>query len=270
MTFEKWQTAVNPKIKGTWNLHAHLPQHVDFFIILSSLSGIMGNTAQANYCAGNTYEDALAHYRRRQGLAATTLNIGLVTDASHFNEDFTIDDYLRKYGHWIAAQVTDSELQHTITAVMRGAVGDANDPVPGQLLVGLSDQVRRGGDSLNLWPQDRKFDHRISLEEAVDIEKETNKQRLQACTALAEAHEIVEAALRLNVAAAMTASPDDIDVEKPLYAFGSTHLSLSSNPSSLALTDQQSTRSKQLKCEIGYLASSRRMFQCLRFSALCH
>ncbi|KAL2845869.1 hypothetical protein BJY01DRAFT_263448 [Aspergillus pseudoustus] len=222
MTFDKWETAVNPKVKGTWNLHAQLPQEIDFFIILSSLSGIMGNTAQANYCAGNTYEDALAHYRRKLGLAATTLNVGLVTDASHFNENSTIEDYLRKYSHWIAAQVTDSELQHTITAVMRGTVGDKNEPVPDQLLVGLSDNVRRDGDSLNLWPQDRKFDHRVGLDggSAGAVEKDTNRQRLQASTTVTQAHEIVEAALRLNVAAAMTASPDDIDVEKPLYAFG--------------------------------------------------
>ncbi|KAL2802342.1 hypothetical protein BJX63DRAFT_437959 [Aspergillus granulosus] len=221
MTFDKWETAVNPKIKGTWNLHAQIPHEVDFFIILSSLSGIIGNTAQANYCAGNAYEDALAHYRRKLGLAATTLNVGLVTDASHFNENSTIEDYLRKYSHWIAAQVTDSELQYTITAVMRGTIGDKNEPVPDQLLVGLSDNVRRDGDSLNLWPQDRKFDHRISLDGGPGaVEKDTNRQKLQASTTVTQAHEIVEAALRLNVAAAMTASPDDIDVEKPLYAFG--------------------------------------------------
>ncbi|KAL4811864.1 hypothetical protein BDW67DRAFT_189235 [Aspergillus spinulosporus] len=221
MTFDKWETAVNPKIKGTWNLHTELPKDVDFFIILSSLSGIIGNTAQANYCAGNTYEDALAHYRRKLGLAATTLNVGLVTDASHFNENSTIEDYLRKYSHWIAAQVTDSELQHTITAVMRGTVGDKNEPVPDQLLVGLSDNVRRDGNSLNLWPQDRKFDHRVSLDGSLAaVEKDTNQKKLKASTTVAQAHEVVEAALRLNAAAAMTASPDDIDVEKPLYAFG--------------------------------------------------
>ncbi|KAL3429040.1 hypothetical protein BDV09DRAFT_201002 [Aspergillus tetrazonus] len=221
MTFDKWETAVNPKIKGTWNLHAELPKDVDFFIILSSLSGIIGNTAQANYCAGNTYEDALAHYRRKQGLAATTLNVGLVTDASHFNENSTIEDYLRKYSHWIAAQVTDSELQHTITAVMRRTVGDKHEPVPDQLLVGLSDNVRRDGNSLNLWPQDRKFDHRISLDGGLGaVEKDTNQQKLKASTTVAQAHEVVETALRFNVAAAMTASPDDIDIEKPLYAFG--------------------------------------------------
>jgi hypothetical protein len=234
MTFDKWETAVNPKIKGTWNLHAELPKDVDFFIILSSLSGIIGNTAQANYCAGNTYEDALAHYRRKQGLAATTLNVGLVTDASHFNENSTIEDYLRKYSHWIAAQVTDSELQHTITAVMRRTVGDKNEPVPDQLLVGLSDNVRRDGNSLNLWPQDRKFDHRISLEDGLGVvEKDTNQQKLKASTTVAQAHEVVETALRLNVAAAMTASPDDIDIEKPLYAFGSMYSSLSILPSHL-------------------------------------
>ncbi|KAI9368681.1 hypothetical protein BJX61DRAFT_546289 [Aspergillus egyptiacus] len=224
MTFEKWTTAVNPKIKGTWNLHSYLPKDLDFFIILSSLSGIMGNTAQANYCAGNTYEDALAHYRQTTlGLTATTLNVGLVTDASHFNEDSTIEDYLRKYSHWIPAQVSDIELQRTLLAVMRGTL-PGGEPVPGQLLVGLSDQVRRDGDSLNLWPMDRKFDHRISLEVGVAGEKElgqeSDKQKLQAATTVTEAQAVVEGALRVNVAGAMTASPDDIDVEKPLYAFG--------------------------------------------------
>ncbi|PLB39701.1 type I polyketide synthase [Aspergillus candidus] len=220
MTFDKWLTAVNPKVKGTWNLHNYLPQELDFFVILSSLSGIIGNTAQANYCAGNTYEDALAHYRRKLGLAATTLNVGLVTDASHFNEDSTIEDYLRKYSHWIPAQVTDRELQKTLIAVMRGQLAEG-EPVPGQLLVGLSDQVRRDGESLNLWPLDRKFDHRISLAGVTTTaQEESPSQQLQDSQTASEAQALVEWALRVNVANAMTASPDDIDVEKPLYTFG--------------------------------------------------
>jgi hypothetical protein len=221
MTFGKWLTAVNPKIKGTWNLHSYLPQSVDFFIILSSLSGIIGNTAQANYCAGNTYEDALVLHRRKLGLAATTLNHGLVTDASHFNEGSTIEDYLRQYSHWIPAQVTDRELQNTLIAVMRGQLAEG-EPGPDHLLVGLSDQVRRDGESLNLWPFDRKFDQRISLAgDTTAAREDSPSQQLQAAQTASQAQALVEGALQVNVANVIIASADDIDVEKPLYSFGS-------------------------------------------------
>lgn len=222
MTFDKRRTAVDPKIKGTWNLHACPPQELDFFVILSSLSGIIGNTAQASYYAGNTYEDGLARYRHKLGLAATTLNVGLVTDAIHFNEDSTIEDYLRKYSHWIPAQATDRALQGTLIAVTRGSLA-GNEPVPTQLLVGLSDEARRDSQSLNLWHMDRKFDHRISFEGAGDATKDEDStgKRLGAVEKVGEAYALIEEALRANIASAMTASPDDIDTEKPLYSFGS-------------------------------------------------
>ncbi|GME50746.1 hypothetical protein HK57_00312 [Neofusicoccum parvum] len=220
MTYDKWRTAVDPKVKGTWNLHSLLPQELDFFIILSSMSGIIGNTAQANYAAGNTYEDAVAHYRHGKGLAATTLNVGLVTDVDHFNEDSTIEDYLKKYSHWIPAQLTDHELQVALTAAMRGRSADGT-AVPVQLLVGINDDVPRDGEGLNLWPHDRKFDHRASAASAAGGAKDdASAPRMRAAQTVRDAAAVVEEALRVNVANAMTASPSDIDVEKPLYSFG--------------------------------------------------
>ncbi|MCJ1396149.1 hypothetical protein MMC18_009038 [Xylographa bjoerkii] len=218
MTMEKWLGATEPKIKGTWNLHSFLPRDLDFFIILSSMSGIIGNTAQANYCAGNTYEDAIAHFRHANGQAATTLNIGLVTDASHFNEGSTIEDYLKKYGHWVSATVTDNEMQTVLIAAMRGQTAD-EAKVPVQLLVGITDDVQR--DGLNLWPNDRKFDHRVRQSSESESEgKYRIEDVLRGAQSVREATLAVEDALRTNVALAMTASPEDIDVEKPLYSFG--------------------------------------------------
>ncbi|KAL2004181.1 hypothetical protein VTN02DRAFT_5830 [Thermoascus thermophilus] len=221
MTYEKWRTAVDPKVKGTWNLHSLLPQELDFFIILSSISGIIGNSGQANYCAGNTYEDAVAHYRHSRGLAATTLNVGLVTDASRFNESSTVEDFLRKYSHLASAQLTDRELQNALTAVMRGRLSDGQ-PVPSQLLVGISDNVRREGEGLNLWPRDRKFDHRVNQTDQCGATKEeySNSQKLQGAETVSDAVSVVEEALRLNVANALAASPSDIDTDKPFYSFG--------------------------------------------------
>ena len=63
MTFDDWRTSVAHKVRGFWNLHCLLPKDMDFFLCLSSVAGIVGSDGQANYAAGNTYMDALAHYR---------------------------------------------------------------------------------------------------------------------------------------------------------------------------------------------------------------
>ncbi|KAL4975321.1 hypothetical protein BDW66DRAFT_152136 [Aspergillus desertorum] len=79
MTFDDWQTPLNPKVKGSWNLHNQFRNsELDFFIFLSSMSGIYGYTTQLSYAAGNTYEDALAHWRVSQGLPAVSLDLGPV------------------------------------------------------------------------------------------------------------------------------------------------------------------------------------------------
>lgn len=78
MTFEDYQAALAPKVRGSWNLHEYLPKDLDFFIMLSSSNGIVGARQQGNNAAANTYQDALAHYRRARGLPATTLDLGNV------------------------------------------------------------------------------------------------------------------------------------------------------------------------------------------------
>ena len=49
---------------------------MDFFILLSSLSGILGSTGQANYAAGDTFHDALARHRVGLSEKATSLDLG--------------------------------------------------------------------------------------------------------------------------------------------------------------------------------------------------
>lgn len=53
---------------------------LDFMVFCSFQSGVFGNPSQAQYAAGNTYQDALAHYRRAQGLKVVSVNLGIMRD----------------------------------------------------------------------------------------------------------------------------------------------------------------------------------------------
>lgn len=44
MTHEQWQSTLAPRVQGTWNLHeATLDLSMDFFILMSSISGAIGS-----------------------------------------------------------------------------------------------------------------------------------------------------------------------------------------------------------------------------------
>lgn len=87
MTYDTFQTAVKPKVQGSWNLHELLPLDMDFFVLLSSATGIIGNRSQANYAAGNTYQDALAQYRLSIGLPAASIDLGTVLSVGYVAEN---------------------------------------------------------------------------------------------------------------------------------------------------------------------------------------
>lgn len=60
--------------------------------MLSSVAGIFGSGGQANYAAGNTYQDALARYRVRSGQKAVSLDLGTMLSEGYLaNAPETMD-----------------------------------------------------------------------------------------------------------------------------------------------------------------------------------
>lgn len=88
MTFDDWNAVVKSKVAGAWNIHNSLADsNLDFFVLLSSVAGVIGNRGQAAYAAANTFLDALVQHRVQQGLAATVLDLPAMDDVGYLSEN---------------------------------------------------------------------------------------------------------------------------------------------------------------------------------------
>lgn len=79
MSTELMLQALGPKVDGSYNLdQAFYDDDLDFFILFSSMSCVVGTSGQSNYVAANGYMNGLARQRRSRGLAASAFDIGLI------------------------------------------------------------------------------------------------------------------------------------------------------------------------------------------------
>ncbi|HEY3861189.1 MAG TPA: SDR family NAD(P)-dependent oxidoreductase [Verrucomicrobiae bacterium] len=76
-TWERCLRVMAPKVDGAWNLHLLTQgRPLDFFVMFSSISSVLGSARLGPYAAANAFMDALAHRRRAAGLPALSVNWG--------------------------------------------------------------------------------------------------------------------------------------------------------------------------------------------------
>jgi acyl transferase domain-containing protein/NADPH:quinone reductase-like Zn-dependent oxidoreductase/acyl carrier protein len=77
LTADKLGRVWHPKVTGLVNLHEAARDHVlDWFVVFSSMSAMLGNAGQANYAAAGAWVDAFARWRHGQGLPTLSVNWG--------------------------------------------------------------------------------------------------------------------------------------------------------------------------------------------------
>ncbi|KAA0911383.1 type I polyketide synthase [Pusillimonas sp. ANT_WB101] len=96
MTPEQIQRVLEPKMMGALHLHTlTLDLPLDFFVLYSSATTVFGNPGQSNYVAANSWLEALAGYRRGQGLPATCARWGAIDDVGFLARNEKIKETLQ-------------------------------------------------------------------------------------------------------------------------------------------------------------------------------
>ena len=118
LTPERVDAVLRAKVDAAWNLHeATRGLDLSMFVVFSSIAGTVGGPGQGNYAAANAFLDALAVYRRGEGLPGISVAWGLWEQASAMTGHLSDRDVARIGRSGIAAMTQAQALDLFDTAL---------------------------------------------------------------------------------------------------------------------------------------------------------
>lgn len=217
MPLEIYTRVVRPKVHGSWNIHqVTLGQPLDFFVMLASAAGMVGDTSQGNYAAANAFEDALAHHRIAHGLPATTIDLGLVRSIGYVAENQGAAE--RNLMRWGFLQIEEDEF----LSLMDIAVSNSRAQITTG--VGTQELFDRSESEVPHWFRNPVFSHLHQMRARTFHADSAKGPSLPDCLresgSFVAAVEIILAAVVDKLSKSLMISLDDIDTASPTSAYG--------------------------------------------------
>ena len=122
--------------------------------------------------------------------------------------------------------ISDRDLRLLLSAAMLGTTRDGLT-VPPQVVTGVGAELMQDGSIGSAMAADLKYTnlHGASDSDNADAgEDEQSQEALKAATSLSAGTDIVEAVFAQNIARATGMEPEDVDLEKPMHAYGGKFL----------------------------------------------
>ena len=221
MTSSDFKAAVLPKVNGTWNLHLQFPaaDDLDFFVILSSNVGTLGNPSQCNYAAGGTYQDALARWRVGRGLPCVSIDLPAVKSVGYVAETSGVWNRMAKLGHM-------SLTEDVVLRVIESAI---LSPHAGQIIAGINvgpgmhwnqDSSAQLGRDARFWALRYRQPRQQKSKDGSKEGGHSLPSQLSEASSRSIAERLIGEAIGRKLADVFTIPSDTIDMTKPPGAQG--------------------------------------------------
>ncbi|KAL9115469.1 MAG: hypothetical protein Q9227_000790, partial [Pyrenula ochraceoflavens] len=224
-SLEDFDEVLQSKVKGTWNVWNSLsqtptgPSSLDFFIVLSSVSGVAGNRGQAAYAAANTFLDGFARMVQSKGINSASLALGVVRGIGILTDEMA-EHLSRALGSY---PMDEAKLWAVVKAAIKGLVGKHES---GQVITGYNatDQwfttYPRFALATHEYLESQKL-RTSNLDYAGDDGTDVPiSQRLRGASTHAVAVQLISEALKDKLASLLTIAKEDVVLERSLVSYG--------------------------------------------------
>ncbi len=211
----RFRAVLEPKVAGADNLDALTRDDaLDFFILFSSATTLVGNPGQANYVAANSYLEGLVRKRRQAGLPGLAVGWGAIGDVGYLARNTDVGDILsQKLGE---AAIGAREGLDILSSVL---VRDGQTDGAGVYYIGRIDWSTAANE-LAVVKTPRFADFMDGLSLRGPDEGSLDLLELISGHSEADARLLVAELLAVELAQILRLPLEDINVQRPLSEFG--------------------------------------------------
>lgn len=236
MSYDDYMAVIESKVKGAWNLHRALDGNetkgstsaLDFFVVMSSVSAMVGNRGQAAYAAANTFLDALVQHRQSKHLPGVSIALAAVSDAGYLADSEGGAERAAEVLRNLGGDADNTICEAEVIALLRAAVKGETDSCQHHIITGVGINGGRGSrnrsaekKALPFWSADAKF--KTLVGDLADANGDAGEggngneiPSLSPSLSQAEAESAVCRGLVAKIAQVLMMEPDELDVTRSL------------------------------------------------------